>query len=206
MFRKMLGLLTALVTTLAVVGVAWASSDAPATANAADRPSTTVTSDNRTTTTFDGSTSTSAPGSSTTTDRGSTTTTVRGSTTTSPSTTIPGSSTSTSDPGSTSTTTPGSTSTTTPGSTTSTSIDNNDPVPDGDYSFTVATAGTVVIRVAGGNLSLLSVTPNAGWSYEVDKNRYDVVEVEFTKGKSEASIKVEPGDGELDVEIEFKTG
>jgi hypothetical protein len=54
-------------------------------------------------------------------------------------------------------------------------------------------------------MSLDSVNANAGWSFVVEKNRSDEVEVEFELGEAEASIRVEADHGELKVEIEAKT-
>ncbi|MEX1092842.1 MAG: hypothetical protein WEF28_06750 [Acidimicrobiia bacterium] len=79
-------------------------------------------------------------------------------------------------------------------------------MPDGTYQYQVATAGTVTIQVTNGAMSLASVNTNAGWTYAVEKNRSDEVEVEFENGDAEASIRVKPDHGELDVEIESKSG
>ncbi|MGF1618288.1 MAG: hypothetical protein ACFCU2_10880 [Acidimicrobiia bacterium] len=70
----------------------------------------------------------------------------------------------------------------------------------------MATAGSVTIKVTNGAMSLASVDPNAGWTYTVEKNRADDIEVEFEKGDAEASIRVKADHGELDVEIESKSG
>jgi glutamate synthase domain-containing protein 2 len=79
-------------------------------------------------------------------------------------------------------------------------------VPDGTYQYQVATAGTVTIQVTNGAMSLGSVSTSAGWTYAVEKNRSDDVEVEFENGEAEASIRVKADHGELDVEIEAKSG
>ncbi len=78
-------------------------------------------------------------------------------------------------------------------------------MPDGTYQYQVATAGSVTIQVTNGAMSLASVDTNAGWTYTVEKNRSDEVEIEFEKGGAEASIRVKADHGELDVEIESKS-
>lgn len=78
-------------------------------------------------------------------------------------------------------------------------------MPDGTYQYQVATAGTVTIRVVNGAMSLGSVSTNTGWTYMVEKDRSDEVEVEFENGDAEASIRVKADHGELDVEIESKS-
>ncbi len=79
-------------------------------------------------------------------------------------------------------------------------------MPDGTYQYQVATAGAVTIQVTNGAMSLASVGPNAGWTYTVDKNRSDEVEVEFENGDAEAGIRVKADHGKLDVEIDSKSG
>lgn len=79
-------------------------------------------------------------------------------------------------------------------------------MPDGTYQYQVATAGTVTIQVTNGAMSLGSVSTSAGWTYTVEKNRSDDVEVEFENGGAEASIRVKADHGELEVEIESKIG
>jgi hypothetical protein len=78
-------------------------------------------------------------------------------------------------------------------------------VPDGTFVYQVASAGTVTIQVTNGAMSLDSVDANLGWSFEVEKNRSDEVEVEFELGEAEASIRVKADHGELNVEIEAET-
>ena len=63
-------------------------------------------------------------------------------------------------------------------------------LPEGPRTFTVGSAGSVVVDIQGGRLSLAAVNPASGWSYEVDKAEPDDVRVEFEKGDSEAEIRV----------------
>ncbi|HUF96301.1 MAG TPA: hypothetical protein VMO52_09505 [Acidimicrobiia bacterium] len=186
MLRKMLGIFTAVAAALVVVGVAWASSDVSsstslpeATLSAAAQSSTSASIGSSTSSTDGSSTSTSLAGNTSTTIDDST-------------------STSFDDNG-------GSTSTTID-DTTSTSFDDSDlPVPDGTFVYQVASAGTVTIQVTNGAMSLDSVNASLAWSFEVEKNRSDDVEVEFELGDAEASIRVRADHGELKVEIESKT-
>ena len=187
MLRKILGVVTAVAAGLVVVGVAWASSDAASSTTSSSVVATSAASESSSTTTG-GSTSSTA-GDSTTTSLGS------GSTSTSL-----GSSTSTTIGGSSATST-------TINNTTSTSFDDSDiAVPDGTYQYQVATAGSVTIQVTNGAMSLESVNTNAGWTYTVEKNRVDDIEVGFEKGDAEASIRVKADHGKLDVEVESKSG
>ena len=195
MLRKMLGIFTAVAAALVVVGVAWASSDVSSSTSLPE-PTLSAAAQSSTSASIGSSTSSTDDNTSTTLDDGrSTSTSLAGST----STTIDDStSTSLDDNG-------GSTSTTID-DTTSTTFDDSDlPLPDGTFVYQVASAGTVTIQVTNGAMSLDSVNASLGWSFEVEKNRSDDVEVEFELGDAEASIRVRADHGELKVEIEAKT-
>ena len=98
---------------------------------------------------------------------------------------------------------------------TSTTIDDNDAttsttidddivdLPDGPRTFTVGTAGTVIVDVEAGRLALATVTTGVGWSFEVDKAESDDIRVEFESVlDAEAEIRVRINDGRLEVKIE----
>ncbi len=206
MFRKMLGVFTAITAALLLVGVAWASGNSPAS-----EVGSSVTIDSSSSSTnSDGSTSSTNAEGSTTTSLDGTVTTVGGGSTSS--TTFDDTSTTTldDDNSTTSTTTPGSgSSTTNPGDNSSTTIDDDDDddegviLVDGVTTYSVGTAGTVTIEVLGGQLLLVDVSANGGWSYEIKKSEWNRIEVRFESGDSEGEIEVEVDDGRLVVEIEF---
>jgi hypothetical protein len=196
MIKKMLGTFTAMVAALAVVGVAWASTD--------DSTSTSVTMANSTNSSIDDSPSTSV-----TTDI-STPTTVdddRSSTSTSA-----GSSTSTSSGASTSSSRDDhggdddrSTTSSTFGSTTSTSLDDNDDrtvVAEGRSTHRIPGVGTVTIEVSGSMLTLVDVSA-PGWNVETDKLESDRIELEFRAGEAEAEFEARIHDGRVEVEIDI---
>ena len=88
--------------------------------------------------------------------------------------------------------------------TTSTTIDDDIvDLPDGPRTFTVGTAGTVIVNVEAGRLVLATVTTGLGWSFEVEKAESDDIRVEFeSELDAEAEIRVRINDGRLEVKIE----
>lgn len=162
---------------LAISGVALTANDdnaavgANAAAQVAASSSTAVTVDDSTATTIDD-------------DR--TSTTVDDST----STTMDDSS----DDDSTSTTTPDddSTSTTTPDDS-----DARQVVELGMRSYTVGSAGTVVMD----GMVLVGVTTNPGWTVEIDESSTDRIKVEFENGEAEAEFELRI-DGRLEIKTE----
>lgn len=185
MYRKMIGVFTAVAAALLLVGVAWANSgDSSASTSLDDATSTSVASDSSTTDVTSSSSTSIDGGTVTTLDGGS----------------------------SSSTTVDDNSSTTTPSGSTSTTLDDDEDdddegtaLVDGVTVYSVGLAGTVTIEVKAGQLALIAVSPNAGWTYEVEKSYWDEIEVQFEKGESEAEIEVEIEDGKLQVEIESKT-
>jgi hypothetical protein len=96
----------------------------------------------------------------------------------------------------TSTTVAGATTTSMPDApTTSTTIA---PV-SGVQTFTV-TGGTVTVDIEGGNVSLVSVTPAAGFTVDKSEARADRVEVEFRDGQMQSRVRVRLDNGRLRVE------
>ncbi|MDH3190518.1 MAG: hypothetical protein OEM39_07800 [Acidimicrobiia bacterium] len=182
MYRKMIGVFTAVAAALLLVGVAWANSgDSTASTSLDDATSTSVASDSSTTDVTSSSSTSVDGGTVTTLDGGS----------------------------SSSTTVDDNSSTTTPSGSTSTTLDDDDDegtaLVDGVTVYSVGLAGTATIEVKAGQLALIAVSPNAGWTYEVEKSYWDEIEVRFEKGESEAEIEVEIEDGKLQVKIESKT-
>lgn len=219
MTKKLLGVFTAIVAALAVVGVAWASGD--------DGTSTSITATSSTTATVDDSTTDSVDDSPTSTDATvdtSTSTSVSASTSTSvddnggdrdddrdddsstTSTSI-ASTTSTSTNGTTSTSTNGTTSTSIDDdetSTTATTIDDNDrvAVPDGITTHTIPGVGTVTIEAFAGELFLTGVSA-PGWNVEREKIEKDRIELEFSNDlDAEAEFEARIRDGRIEVRIE----
>ena len=72
-------------------------------------------------------------------------------------------------------------------------------VPNGVQSFTVA-GGTVIVDVENGVLSLVSATPNAGFTIDKSEARSDRVEVEFRGNDTDSRVRVRIDGGRLHVE------
>lgn len=207
MIKKMLGVFTAVVTALAVVGVAYAGTD--------DGASTSVTAAG------DSSTSVSIDDSSSSTDATSTSST-DATIASSPQATLD-STTSTSiddhdDDTTTSTTIDSTTSTsiddhddndddtttsTTIDSTTSTSFDDSDSrvVPDGVSTYQIPGVGTVTVEVVAGRLALVNVSA-PGWEIEEQRVEADRVELELVSGEAEAEFRARINNGEIEVRVE----
>lgn len=198
--RNALGVFAAVVAALLVVGVAWASGDDAST-------QTSLASETQT--------SVSAASSSSSQSQPSTSTTIGSAS----STLGEGGSTSTSLGGSTSTTINSSTSTTLGiGSSTSTTLDDDDDndddddrdnsrdnssaLVDGTHQFAVGTAGSVSVQVLAGRLILLDVSANAGWDFEIEKNRSDEIEIRFESGDRRNEFEARIHNGALELEIE----
>jgi hypothetical protein len=103
--------------------------------------------------------------------------------------------TTTSVPDETSTTLPDETSTTLPDETT-TSMPG---IPNGMQTFTVS-GGTVTVDVENGVLSLVSATPNPGFTVDKSEVESDRVEVEFKGADVDSRVRVRIEDGQLRVE------
>ena len=184
MMKKVLGVLTASVTALAVVGVAWASTG--------DETSTSVTSatNDSVAGTSGSAPDTSAPATgqaSTSTSQASTSTSIGGTT-------------STSIAGTTSTSVGGSTSTTT-GASTSTSLDDDHSVPDSIATHVIPAVGSVTVQVSSGSLILVSVDA-PGWAVDHHEIESDRIRLRFTSGEAEGEFEARLDNGRVEVEIE----
>jgi hypothetical protein len=74
-------------------------------------------------------------------------------------------------------------------------------------SYAVGGAGTVTLIVRSGALAVESVVPGAGWSYEIEDQRTDELEITFRSGgEEEASFHASVDGGGLRVEIEPEDG
>lgn len=211
MIRKMLGVFTAIVAGLAVVGMAWATVDVPSSpaSDAGPSPIAIETND----VSGDGSTATTdVTTTGATTPDDTTPTTVRNTTSTSDddgsasstSTSI-ASSPSTSAANTTSTSVgQGSTTSTTVGSSTSTSLDDSDArrVPDGVTTYQLAGVGSITIEVFEGRLYLSSVSA-PGWSIEEQRVESDRIEIELTKGEAEAEFEARIKGDRVEVKTEI---
>ena len=60
----------------------------------------------------------------------------------------------------------------------------------------------MTVNVTSGRLSLVAVSPSAGWSYQVEKLESDRIEVEFENADSDAKIEIRTDDGRLEVELD----
>ncbi len=157
-----------------------------------------MTFDDTTGSTLTGSTATSS-GSVTTLDTGGTTSETLGtnnpsdgseSTTTAPAPTTAGAPT-TEAGGS------GSTTTSTDGSGPTTSL----PASDSEETV-VSECGSVVVGISGSEVSVVSVNPMAGHSYDVHNSGPEKVEVSFENGSSHCEIEAHVAGGELVTEVE----
>jgi hypothetical protein len=66
---------------------------------------------------------------------------------------------------------------------------------DGTRVVQAAGAGTVTVALAAGRLELLSATPAAGWSVEVEQSAGTEVEVDFRRGAERVQVDLEVEDG-----------
>jgi hypothetical protein len=187
MMKKVLGVLTASVTAVAVVGVAWASSGG--------ETSTTVTS---ATDDSIASTSGSAPDTSAPTTSQASTSTSQASTSTSL-----GGTTSTSIDGTTSTSLGGSTPTTT-GATTTSSLDDDQSVPDSITTHLISAVGSITVQVSSGSLILVNVNA-PGWAVDHDEIESDRIRLRFTSGEAEGEFEARLNNGRVEVKIEVKS-
>ena len=73
-------------------------------------------------------------------------------------------------------------------------------VADGPLEIDATPAGSVVVQIDGGSLSLLAIDAVEGWttSYEIEANE---IKVEFHDGTTEVEVEVELEGGELEVEV-----
>jgi hypothetical protein len=210
MFRKMLGTVTAVTAALMLVGVAWAAGDAARDdSSAISVAGSAVTS--ASTPTTDDTTSATAPdttGNTTPDDNSSSTSTSPGSSTTDVTVDDSATGTTIDDHG-------GTTDTTIDdhGGTTGTTVDDDRddddeetrspaPVNSEAKSYVVGDAGSVAIQIVNGQLVLLDVKVNQGWSHEIDKARADEIEVRFESGEGKAEFEAKLRDGQIRIEIE----
>ena len=186
MMKKVLGVLTASVTALAVVGVAWASSgdDTPT--------SVTLATDDSVAGTSGSAPATSAP------------TTSQASTSSSLASTSTGQAlTSTSIAGTTSTSGGGGSTSTSTGASTSTSLDDDLTVPDSITTHLIPAVGSVTVQVSSGRLILVSVDA-PGWAVDHDKIESDRIRLRFTSGDAEGEFEARLENRRVEVEIEVK--
>jgi hypothetical protein len=75
-------------------------------------------------------------------------------------------------------------------------------------SYAVGRAGTVTVIVRSGVLAVESVVAGLGWSYEIEDQRSDELEITFRSdgNQEEASFHASVHGGELRVEIEPEDG
>jgi hypothetical protein len=184
---------------LLVSGIAWASGVGESSSETLPQSSSTSLDDNGSSTSLDdngSSTSLDDDGStSSTLVDDSTSSTVDDSTT---STTIDDNTSSTIDDNST-------TSTTIDDNTSSTVDDNGSPaIADGARSYSIDGVAVVTVNIVSGQLELVGINLESGWSAEVEKERSDRIEVEFRNGEQEAEFEVRLDNGRLRVEAEVK--
>ena len=206
MLRKSLGVFTAVLAALLLVGVAWASGnavqDVSGSGSQGTPPGSKVSSSSGSLVTGSTGTSLDASSTSSSVDANSTTS-ISLVDTSSTSTTIDATSSTSLDDSST-------TSTTVPDGSTSTSVDDNDrqetrtpaPVNTGPTKYQVGTAGMVIVQVTGGQLVLVDAVAATGWSLELDRADGREVKIEFESGGSDAKFEAKIDKGELRVRVE----
>jgi hypothetical protein len=224
MFRKVLGIVTAGVAGLLLVGVAWAAGDQTGDISSSGSEGTTASSQGTTgssegtTASSQGTTASSQGTTASTSGTAATSTSVDGTTPTSngdgsTSTSVDDNSTtsiSLVDTSSTSTSVPNSSTSTTVDDTTSTSVDDNDreetrgpaPVDMAPTTYEVGAAGFVTVQITGGRLILLDVSASSGWQAIVDRDDGEEVRVEFESDDSDARFEARVHNGELRVKID----
>jgi hypothetical protein len=84
---------------------------------------------------------------------------------------------------------------------TSTTVREETPPADRSVTYQVADAGTVTVLIASGQLTLLDVGANAGWSFEVEDAGGDRVRVEFDNGDDDIEFRLQFHGSELRLEI-----
>lgn len=199
MFRKMLGVFTAVAAALLLVGVAWASGDGArdesssgsvAASAAADVSSSVSPASSASDTSVDDRTSTSIDDSSTSARVDADTRTSISLVDTSTSTTLDSTTSTSMDDRST--------------SSTSSTVDDHSTVPitTEPRSYDVSGAGSVSIQVVAGKLVLLHAEAASGWALKVEKADARDIKMEFENGDSDAGFEAKIRDGELRVEIE----
>ena len=202
MFRKLIGIVTAVAAAGLLVGVAWASSDEAGNDSRSESIAASVSSDvssSATQATASGGTIDSRPSTSGTTptsiDDRPTDTTIGSSTDV---TIVDRSSTSTSVDSTTSNSRDEGSS-----SSTSSTIEDHSTVPvtTEPRSYDVHGAGSVTVQLVTGKLVLVDAEAAAGWTIEVDKSDGRDIRVEFENGDSNARFEAKIRDGEVRVEI-----
>lgn len=203
MFRKLIGVFTAVTAAGLLVGVAWASGDeardvsssgsiavsASSDASSSVRLGTAsgaTSADTRTSTSVEDRTSTSIDDRSTDNTVGATDVTI-----------VDRSSTSTSVDATTSTTRDDHS------STISSTIDDHSTVSitTEPRTYDVDGAGSVTIQLVAGQLVLVDAGAAAGWTLEVDKSDGRDISIEFENGDSDARFEAKVRDGEMRVEM-----
>lgn len=201
MFRKLIGVFTAVTAAGLLVGVAWASGDEAGNDSRSDSIAVSagfdVSSSAPEGTASDGTinrpTSTSGESStSSSIDDRSTENTVGSSTDV---TIVERSSTSTS--------VDATSSTSRDEDASSSTIDDHPTVPvtTDPQTYDVGAAGTVSVQLVSGKLVLVDARAASGWSIEVDKDDGRDIKVEFEDGDSDARFEAKIRDGEVRVEI-----
>ena len=76
------------------------------------------------------------------------------------------------------------------------------PVNSGPTTYQVGTAGTVTVQVTGGQLVLIDAIAATGWNLELDRADGREVKVEFESGGSDAKFEAKVDSGELRVRVE----
>jgi hypothetical protein len=74
------------------------------------------------------------------------------------------------------------------------------PVPSGTRGFS-SVGGSIVVSVDGSSLSLVSISPTAGFEADVHDSGPSRVEVRFADGNTDCRIRIEVGAGGLTSEV-----
>jgi hypothetical protein len=69
-------------------------------------------------------------------------------------------------------------------------------------SHSLGAAGTLILAVQDGTVTVMSVQMTEGWTYETETQTPDEVELVFRRGDTELSVRARIENGSLRVEID----
>jgi len=202
MFRKLIGVVTAVAAAGLLVGVAWASGDGAGTGTDSGSDSTALTASSDVPapapqgTASGGTIDRASPSGDTSTSSSIDDRSVDSTVGSSTDVTIV-------DRSSTSTSVDTTTSTSRGEGSSSSTIDDHSTVPvtKDPQTYDVGAAGTVSVQLVSGKLVLVDARAASGWSLEVEKDDGRDIRVEFENGDSDARFEAKIRDGEVRVEI-----
>ncbi len=82
---------------------------------------------------------------------------------------------------------------------------NSAPATGQSLTYSAGEAGTATFWVEGRSISLEDVTTNGGWTYRIDDEERDEVELDFISGTTRLRMNAEIEDGQLRVRLTDRT-